>query len=126
MCDTVGEKTPSWMTDSDFFNDWTECCRKSWKFDLCLSRAPPGAIPETLTEDDTQIIYYAIPSSGKCVEKDEKTPSCKFPVLSLFSISFKLTMLYLLLRLKGWERTISSPTILIAAKSRPGIQIFAS
>jgi len=75
MCDTVGEKTPSWMTDSDFFNDWTECCRKSWKFDLCLSRAPPGAIPKTLIEEDTQIIYYAIPSSGKCVEKDEKTPS---------------------------------------------------
>ena len=95
MCDTVGEKTPSWMTDSDFFNDWTECCRKSWKFDLCLSRAPPGAIPETLTEVDTQIIYYAIPSSGKCVEKDEKTPSCKFPVLTVSSLSHVSSQCYI-------------------------------
>ena len=88
MCDTVGEKTPTWMTDSDFFDDWTECCKESWKFDHCLSRAPPGVVPEVLIEEtiSAQILYYSIPSSGNCVEKDEKAPSCKFPV-STISIS---------------------------------------
>lgn len=95
MCDTVGEKTPTWMTDSDFFDDWTECCKESWKFDHCLSRAPPGAVPEVLIEEtiSAKILYYSIPSSGNCVEKDEKTPSCKFPCrLSLFPAPFKFTL----------------------------------
>lgn len=36
-CMPVDKQTPSWMGESNFFDDYTLCCKKSWNTDACLA-----------------------------------------------------------------------------------------
>lgn len=50
LCAIVDNKTPSWLTEKDYYTDWKQCCRAGWKFEQCMSRAPPGSIKEETTQ----------------------------------------------------------------------------
>lgn len=36
-CMPFDDQTPSWMKESDFHDNYTECCKKSWNTEPCLA-----------------------------------------------------------------------------------------
>lgn len=40
LCAPVDASTPSWMTQSDFFPDYNECCKSSWNKETCIAAKP--------------------------------------------------------------------------------------
>lgn len=46
MCTPLDAFTPYWMTESDFFVDYSKCCESSWNSDACLAISP-SAQPTT-------------------------------------------------------------------------------
>eukprot|EP00804_Cyclotella_cryptica_P030974 CCRYP_013565-RA/>CCRYP_013565-RA protein AED:0.06 eAED:0.06 QI:240/1/1/1/0.7/0.54/11/1844/717 len=53
ICAPVDAYTPSWMTTSDFFPDYMDCCKSSWNVEACIAVKPRGEPSFTPTSKPT-------------------------------------------------------------------------
>ena len=74
LCELVGEGTPSWMGESDFFESFSSCCKKSWNTDPCLAHGVSLGVP---TQEPT-IQEAPAPSSKPSISEQDFVPSPTF------------------------------------------------